>query len=296
MGFSKNLKRLRVAKKISVADISKRIGIAENTYRNYENENRNIWPAEDTLKRIAHALNVSLDELIGYRKAKVNEEQPQVYCKQLSLKCESDQDSYVITAKKSILPQGKKVIINKSDFVDIKQETKEKTAPFITEIEAAVFMILAYCKQNSNDLIKETAINNINNIVFKSMYSENNYAADAKRTLKLLEEIYKEKMKQWEKKVKEQIKLRDDIIKQQKKVISTKQEAYDSLKKYADQLSKGILSKHVSKEEGMQKLLDENYTLKLYIINQAWLKKMEETGKTTLTADELEELRKTYPW
>lgn len=294
MGFSKNLKRMRVAKKISVADISKQIGIAENTYRNYENENRNIWPAEDTLKRIAHALNVSLDELIGYRKTKVNETQIQEYCKQLSLKCERDQDNYVITAKKSIIPQGKKVTINKSDFDDIKQETKEKTAPFITEIEAALFMILAYCQKN-NDSLKKTAIDNIDNAI-KSAYGENNYTADVKQALKIADELYKGKIKKWEKTTRKQIQLRDHIIEQQKKVINRKQAVIDSTKKYADQLSKGILSKDVSKEKGMQKLLDENYTLKLYIINQALLKKMEETGKTTLTDDDLEELQKTYPW
>lgn len=294
MGFSKNLKRMRVAKKISVADISKQIGIAENTYRNYENENRNIWPAEDTLKRIAHVLNVSLDELIGYRKTKVNETQIQEYCKQLSLKCERDQDSYVITAKKSIIPQGKKVTINKSDFDDIKQETKEKTAPFITEIEAALFMILAYCQKN-NDSLKKTAIDNIDNAI-KSAYGENNYTADVKQALKIVDELYKGKIKKWEKTTREQIQLRDHIIEQQKEVINRKQAVIDSTKKYADQLSKGILSKDVSKEKGMQKLLDENYTLKLYIINQALLKKMEETGKTTLTDDDLEELQKTYPW
>jgi len=294
MGFSKNLKRMRVAKKISVADISEQIGIAENTYRNYENENRNIWPAEDTLKSIAHALNVSLDELIGYRKTKVNETQIQEYCKQLSLKCERDQDSYVITAKKSIIPQGKKVTINKSDFDDIKQETKEKAAPFITEIEAAIFLILAYCKQNNDDL-KEIAINNISNAV-KEMYGESNYASDIKQALKLTEDIYKEKIKQWEKKVKDQIQLRDNIIVQQKKTIERQAAANDSLCKYKDQLQKGILSKSVNSNEAMKKLIDENYTLKLFIVNQSVLKKMEETGKNTLSKEELDELQKTYPW
>ena len=127
MGFSHNLKRIREAKNISVDDICKQTGINNRTYRNYEKE---TWPPEENLKTIAHALNVSLNELIGYRNTKANELKPQDYCKQLSLKFdERNQDSYVITAKKSIIPQGGKVVIKKSDFVDIKQETKEKAAP-----------------------------------------------------------------------------------------------------------------------------------------------------------------------
>lgn len=292
MGFSENLKRIRESKKISVDDICKQTGTNDRTFRNYE---KGTWPPEDKLKSIAHALNVSLNELIGYRNLKGNEPKPQDYCKQLSLKFdESNQDSYVITAKKSIIPQGKKVVINKSDFVDIKQETKEKAAPFITEIEAAIFMILAYCKQNNDDL-KEIAINNISNAV-KEMYGESNYTSDIKQALKLAGDIYKEKIKQWEKKVKEQIKLRDNIIVQQKKTIERQAAANDSLCKYKDQLQKGILSKAVNDNEAMKELIDENYTLKLYIVNQSILKKMEETGKNTLTEEELDELKKTYPW
>ena len=178
--------------------------------------------------------------------------------------------------------------------MDIKQETKEKAAPFITEIEAAIFMILAYCKQNNDDL-KEIAINNISNAV-KEMYGESNYTSDIKQALKLAGDIYKEKIKQWEKKVKEQIKLRDNIIVQQKKTIERQAAANDSLCKYKDQLQKGILSKAVNDNEAMKELIDENYTLKLYIVNQSILKKMEETGKNTLTEEELDELKKTYPW
>ena len=270
MGFSENLKRIRESKKISVDDICKQTGTNDRTFRNYE---KGTWPPEDKLKSIAHALNVSLNELIGYRNLKGNEPKPQDYCKQLSLKFdESNQDSYVITAKKSIIPQGKKVVINKSDFVDIKQETKEKAAPFITEIEAAIFMILAYCKQNNDDL-KEIAINNISNAV-KEMYGESNYTSDIKQALKL----------------------RDNIIVQQKKTIERQAAANDSLCKYKDQLQKGILSKAVNDNEAMKELIDENYTLKLYIVNQSILKKMEETGKNTLTEEELDELKKTYPW
>ena len=292
MGFSQNLKRIRESKNISVDDICKQTGINNRTYRNYE---KGIWPPEDKLKSIAHALNVSLNELIGYRNTKANEPKPQDYCKQLSLKFdERNQDSYAITAKKSIIPQGEKVVIKKSDFVDIKQETKEKAAPFITEIEAAIFMILAYCKQNNDDL-KEIAINNISNAV-KEMYGESNYTSDIKQALKLAGDIYKEKIKQWEKKVKEQIQLRDNIIVQQKKTIERQAAANDSLCKYKDQLQKGILSKAVNSNEAMKELIDENYTLKLYIVNQSILKKMEETGKNTLTEEELDELKKTYPW
>lgn len=108
MGFSHNLKRIREAKNISVDDICKQTGINNRTYRNYEKE---TWPPEENLKNIAHALNVSLNELIGYRNTKGNEPKPQEYCKHLSLNFEeNNQDSCVITAKKSIIPQGKKLL------------------------------------------------------------------------------------------------------------------------------------------------------------------------------------------
>ena len=83
---------------------------------------------------------------------------------------------------------------------------------------------------------------------------------------------------------------------QQKKTIERQASANDSLCKYKDQLQKGILSKSVNSNEAMKKLIDENYTLKLFIVNQSILKKIEETGKNTLTEEELDELRKTYPW
>lgn len=57
------IKELRKEKGISQKDFAKLVGINYSTYSNYENNNRE--PTKAQLKKIADALNVSVDNLLG---------------------------------------------------------------------------------------------------------------------------------------------------------------------------------------------------------------------------------------
>ena len=63
--FSENLKRIREARNKKQKEIAKLIGVSEPTYSNYEKGKRE--PNILTIKKIAKALNVSGDELLGIR-------------------------------------------------------------------------------------------------------------------------------------------------------------------------------------------------------------------------------------
>lgn len=63
--FSENLKRIRETKNKKQKEIAQLIGVSEPTYSNYENGKRE--PNILTIKKIAKALNVSGDELLGIR-------------------------------------------------------------------------------------------------------------------------------------------------------------------------------------------------------------------------------------
>ena len=59
----KNIKELRLQANLSQIELSKKLGIAQNTLSQYENGNRE--PDIEMLQKIANELNVSLDYLIG---------------------------------------------------------------------------------------------------------------------------------------------------------------------------------------------------------------------------------------
>lgn len=61
--FNENLKFARERKGISQKDLAEIIGVAKSTYSLYESGNRE--PNVQTIKKIADALNVSADELLG---------------------------------------------------------------------------------------------------------------------------------------------------------------------------------------------------------------------------------------
>lgn len=66
MAFKNNLLKLRESAGYKNAkEFAKSIGIPYTTYMGYEN--KNAWPPEETLKKIAHALHVSVDTLLDYR-------------------------------------------------------------------------------------------------------------------------------------------------------------------------------------------------------------------------------------
>jgi transcriptional regulator with XRE-family HTH domain len=61
--FNENLRTARERKGISQKDLAESIGVAKSTYSLYESGNRE--PNVQTIKKIADALNVSADELLG---------------------------------------------------------------------------------------------------------------------------------------------------------------------------------------------------------------------------------------
>ena len=63
--LSKDLKKLREKKRLSQDRLAKLADVANNTIIKIE-QGENINPTLDTLKKIAKALEVSLDELTGY--------------------------------------------------------------------------------------------------------------------------------------------------------------------------------------------------------------------------------------
>lgn len=61
--FNENLKESRLKSGLSQKDLSENIGVAKSTYSLYESGKRE--PNVDTIKKIASALNVSADTLLG---------------------------------------------------------------------------------------------------------------------------------------------------------------------------------------------------------------------------------------
>lgn len=64
--LAKNLKKLREKKGLSQDRLAKLADVANNTIIKIE-QGENINPTLDTLKKIAKALGVGLDELTGYQ-------------------------------------------------------------------------------------------------------------------------------------------------------------------------------------------------------------------------------------
>lgn len=61
--FNENLKEARIKSGLSQKEVSENIGVAKSTYSLYESGKRE--PNVDTIKKIASALNVSADTLLG---------------------------------------------------------------------------------------------------------------------------------------------------------------------------------------------------------------------------------------
>ena len=65
MGFQENLRQYRDAAGLTAKDFAALIGIKYSTYISYEAAGKE--PKYDTLQKIAAALHVSIDELLGYK-------------------------------------------------------------------------------------------------------------------------------------------------------------------------------------------------------------------------------------
>lgn len=75
--FQTNLRKYRVGLGITAKDFAAKIGINYTTYANYENRGKE--PKFDTLCKIAAALHVSIDELLGFEPERKNIEYWQGY-------------------------------------------------------------------------------------------------------------------------------------------------------------------------------------------------------------------------
>ena len=62
--FEDRLKKLRLARGLSQAQLAEELGLPQNTYRNYENNERE--PSSNTLIKIATYFGVTLDYLLNY--------------------------------------------------------------------------------------------------------------------------------------------------------------------------------------------------------------------------------------
>lgn len=61
--LSENIKKLRVALNISQVELARKLGVSKQSVSNWENDN--IQPSIDMLIKLAKALNVSTDYLLG---------------------------------------------------------------------------------------------------------------------------------------------------------------------------------------------------------------------------------------
>lgn len=67
MALRDNLKRIREEQHLTGKELANAIGIQYGTYMTYEaSQGKSRWPAEETLLKIAAALHVSVDDLLGY--------------------------------------------------------------------------------------------------------------------------------------------------------------------------------------------------------------------------------------
>lgn len=66
--FAENLRSLRKKQGLNGKEFAQRLGLKYSTYMTYETTNpvKSRWPNEETLVKIAAALHVSVDELLGY--------------------------------------------------------------------------------------------------------------------------------------------------------------------------------------------------------------------------------------
>jgi len=61
--FSENLKKLRSRNGYTVAELAKKLGISESSYRNYENDRQE--PVVSTLHKMAKVLHTDFNGLLG---------------------------------------------------------------------------------------------------------------------------------------------------------------------------------------------------------------------------------------
>ena len=93
MGFTENLRAFREAAGISAKDFARQIGVPYTTYANYENVGSE--PKYATLIKIASALHVSIDDLLGFKTGETNRNI--TICKEMGLFINTDEEDGKIT-------------------------------------------------------------------------------------------------------------------------------------------------------------------------------------------------------
>lgn len=118
MTFQDNLRHYREKAGYSQAkDFAAAIGVKYSTYIGYESQGKE--PKYDTLRRIAEALNVSIDTLLGFSGVDRYEEYRQLL-ERSGCHVTERQDGILVT-----LPTGK--------FIDIPEEEPQEEVPFFED-------------------------------------------------------------------------------------------------------------------------------------------------------------------
>lgn len=109
MGFKENLKHYREGIGITAKDFARLVGVRYTTYVNYENVGTE--PKYETLIKIASALHVSIDELLGYKSDNIA---PNVdVCQKMGLQVKVDKDGiHIFDEKKQPLGTVKATMFN----------------------------------------------------------------------------------------------------------------------------------------------------------------------------------------
>ena len=130
MTFQDNLRYYREKAGYSQAkDFAAAIGVKYSTYIGYENQGRE--PKYDTLRRIAEALNVSIDTLLGFSGVDRYEEYKRLVA-EAGYTVEEDGDGYISITR---APDTKR--ISKADFFRCVHQALEKLDSNLTGIRIA---------------------------------------------------------------------------------------------------------------------------------------------------------------
>lgn len=175
MALRDNLKQLREQQGMTGKEFAAAVGISYTTYMNYENTKlkKGSWPNEETLIKIATALHVSLDDLLGYHL-----------------------DEYDKAAALFTAATGKKAIL-RHDSVTIRTSTGKvsrwlfpisKTG-FIKAIEESA---ADFDKNIRPKLLKDSINNNIDIVYQKENLKDKDIPLDRENLLKAIASIYRE--------------------------------------------------------------------------------------------------------
>jgi len=144
MALKDNLKRLReTTTSYNAKEFAAFLGLSYTTYMGYE---RGSWPNEETLVKIARALHVSIDDLLGYQ---LNElEECLNLCKAAGLVVQIDRDrnsdkvtNIAIFQDKRCIAQLPPLLFNYVTQRVTRSAAKITAEPFKVQFQAIAFML-----------------------------------------------------------------------------------------------------------------------------------------------------------